>query len=316
MRCAFVVFAAAVLATSPAVAQEYPNKAIHLITGEAGGGNDATARMLAQGLSDRIGQPVVVENHGGNAVIPVQDVVQARPDGYTLLLYGSAVWLLPYLRDKVPYDPVKDLTPVGMFAIAPNVLVVPPNFPASTVPELIALAKAKPGDLNYGTSGIGSANHLAGALLESMTGVRFTHVPYKGTGPALSDLLGERIQMSFPSAASATGYVKSGRLKAIAVTSAQPTELFPGMPTVAATVPGYEAVSYFAVFAPAKTPPAVVNYLNAEIAKLVGDPAFRQRMLKAGAEPVGGTPQQLADSVAADMKRMGKLIKDANIRAE
>jgi tripartite-type tricarboxylate transporter receptor subunit TctC len=318
MRSAIRLLALATLLAyaTAGVAQDYPNKTIHLITGEAGGGNDTTARMLAQALSERMGQSVIVENHGGNGVIPVQTLVQARPDGYTLLLYGGAVWLLPYLKDSVPYDPVKDLAPVAMFATAPNVLVVPPDFPANSMAELLAMAKAKPGDLNYGTSGIGSANHLAGALLENMASVKFTHVPYKGTGPALSDVLGGRIQMSFPSAASATGYVKSGRLKALGVTSAEPTALFPGVQTIAATVPGYEAVSYFAVFAPAKTPPAVINYLNAMIGKIVADPAFKERLFKAGAEGVGGTPQQLADTMAADMKRMGKLIKDANIRTD
>lgn len=308
--------ASAVSATPAASAQDFPNRPIHIITGEAGGGNDATARMLAQALSERIGQSVVVDNHGGNAVIPVQTLTKAPPDGYTLLLYGSAVWLLPYLKEKVPYDPVKDLTPVAMFAMAPNVLVVPPGFPANTLPDLLAMAKAKPGEIYYGTSGVGSANHLAGALLENMSGAKFEHVPYKGTGPALTDVLGGRIQMSFPSAASATSYVKSGRLKALVVTSAQPTALFPGVPTIASTIPGYEAVSYFAVFAPAKTPPAIVAYLNAEINKIVATPGVRERLFGSGVEVVGGTPEQLAQTMAEDMKRMGKLIKEANIRTD
>jgi tripartite-type tricarboxylate transporter receptor subunit TctC len=308
--------AALVATTSVAMAQDFPAKPITIITGAAGGGNDTTTRFLAQALSERVGQPVVVENRGGNAVIPVQALTQSNPDGYTLLLYGAAVWLEPYLRESVPYDPVKDLAPVSLFAISPNVLVTSPDFSATSLEGLLAMAKANPGGLSYGTSGVGSANHLAGALLELLANVKLKHVPYKGTAPAIVDVLGGRISMSFPSAASATSYVQSGQLKALAVTSAQPTPLFPGVPTVAATVPGYETVSYFAVFAPAKTPKAVISYLSNEISKIAGDPALREQFLKAGSEGVGGTPQQLADTIAADMERMGKVIKAANIKTE
>jgi tripartite-type tricarboxylate transporter receptor subunit TctC len=305
------------MAPNGAHAQAYPAKSVRIVTGAAGGGNDTTARLVANLLTTSLGQNVVVDNRPGIGIIPAQTVAQAAPDGYTLLVYANTVWLLPFLQDRVPYDPVKDLAPVTLAAVLPQLLVTNPALNVRTVKELIALARAKPGELNFSTSGVGSVNHLAGELFKSMAKVNIVHVPYKGTALGTTDLIGGRVQLSFPTAASVAPHVKAGRLTALAITTAAPSVLFPNIPTMsAAGLPGYEAAAMLGMFAPAGTPAPVIERLQHDIARAVAQGETREAFLKAGMEPVGSTPDQLAATMKSDMTRMGRVIRDAGIRAE
>jgi tripartite-type tricarboxylate transporter receptor subunit TctC len=242
-----------VVGTETASAQNYPNKPIRLVTAEAGGGADFLARLIAQGLAAGFGQQVIVDNRGAaSGVVAADTVAKAPPDGYTLLAIGSVLWLTPFLQDSVGYDPVKDFAPVSITARSVNILVVHPSIAATSVKELLAFARSKPGQLNCASGATGSSNHLAAELFRSMSGVDFVRIPYKGSGPALNDLLGGQVQMMFPTSAAGLPHVKSGRLRALAVTSLKPSTLAPGLPTVAESgVPGYESVVMYALLAPA-----------------------------------------------------------------
>lgn len=296
--------------------QTYPNKPIRMVTSAAGGSADFAARLIAQGLTGDLGQQVVVDNRGGSVSTSVGIVAKAPPDGYTLLLYASSLWIAPLLQ-QVPYDPVRDFSPIILAASSPYILVVHPAVPATSVKELIALAKAKMGELNYGSSGLGTANHLAAELFNAMAGVNIVHVPYKGAGPALNALIGGQLQLMFPSAGSVTSHIKSGRLRALGVTSAEPSALAPGLPTVAASgVPGYESLLIMGIFAPAGVPAALIKRLNQEIVKVLQKADVKEKLFNSGVEAVGGSPEQLAVSVKSEMARLGKVIKDAGIRAD
>ncbi len=300
-----------------AAGQSYPNKAVRIVTAEPGGANDFMARVIAQGLTGNWGQQVVVENRGGNVAIAAEFVAKAPPDGYTLLLYGSVIWIAPLLRNDMPYDPVRDLSPITLPVSSPAMLVVHPSLPVKSVKELIALAKARPGELNIATGITGSTSHLAAELFKAMAGVKAVSISYRGNGPAFNALIGGQVHMMFPTAGVATPHRNSGRLRALAVTSAQPSALFPGLPTVAASgVPGYESVSIVGTFAPARTPEAIINRLNQEIVRVLNTTDVKDRFLKVGVETVGSSPEQLAAMVKSDMARMGKLIRDAGIRGE
>lgn len=309
---------AVALLSSAAAAQEYPVRAVRIVTAEAGGSNDIAARVIAQPLAAALGQPFVVENMGqASGAIAAQTVAKAAADGHTLILYGASLWLLPFFRLSVSFDLARDFTPVAWTNRGPNLLAVHPSLPVRSVRELIALARARPGALNYGSSSLGAANHLAAESFKSMAKVDITHVPYKGTAPALNDLLGGHLHLMFPNVPSAQPHVNSGRLRALAITSAQPSPLFPGLPTVAATgLPGYEAVSIYGIFAPARTPPAVVARLNAEINRVLARPEVKERFAGTGVETVGGTPAEFAAVVQAETAKWGRVIRDAGIRPE
>ena len=296
------------------VAQSFPARPVRIVASDVGGGNDFAARLIAQGLTAGLGQQVIVDNRGG--IVGSQTVAKATPDGHTLLLQGSAMWLLPFMRDGVPWDPERDFAPITIATSSPNVIVVHPSVPVQSVKDLIALAKAKPGGINYAVGGLGSTPHLAVELFRSMAGIDMVLVNYKGGGAAFNDLIAGQVQLMIPTAGAASAHIRSGRLKALAVTTAQPSALTLGLPTVAAAVPGYEAVSSFGVFAPAGTPPAVINRLNAEIARVLGRPDVKERFLNAGVETIGSSPQQLAAVVKSEMTRLGKLIRDSGIRAQ
>ena len=299
-----------------AAGQAYPVKPIRIVTAPPGGGSDLVARVLAQGTAGPLGQPVVVENRAAGS-IPGEIVSSAAADGYTLLVAGASHWLLPFLRNKVPYDPVKDFAPITLAVSAPSILVVHPALPVKSVSELIALAKAKPGGLNYASGSTGGANHIGGEQFKAMAGVNIVHVPYKGVGPALNALIGGEVQLSFGGGAAVTPHVKSGRLRALAVTSATPSALFPGLPTVDASgLPGYISVSMFGVFAPAKTPTPAINRLNEEMVRVLKSPDVKERLFNAGLEVVGSSPAQLATALRVEMTTLGKVIKDAHIRDE
>ena len=295
----------------------FPRKPIRLVTAEPGGGVDVVARIIAQGLTTNLGQTIVVENRGAaNGTIAAQIVMKAPADGYTLLMFSGPFWLAPLLRDGVPYDPVRDFEAVSLAAGSPNILTVHPAVTAESVKDLIALARAKPGVLNYAGSGSGSSPHLAAELFKAMAGVSLTYVPYKGAGIALTDLIAGQVQVMFATATSATTHVRSGRLKALAVTSAQPSALFPELLTVAATLPGFETGSLYGLFAPAKTPAAIVNRINSEVLRVLGNTDVKVRLLSAGAEVIGGPPERLGRAVKSEMSRLGKVIKSAGIRGD
>ena len=295
-----------------AAADDFPNKPLRLVTSEGGGGNDVQARIIAQGLAAALGQQVVVDNRP-SGVVPGELVAKAAPNGYTLLFYNNALWIGPLLQ-STPYDPVRDFAPVTLVSRGPNVLVVNPTLPVKSVGELVALAKSKPGGLNYGSSGTGASNHLAAELFKSMAGVDIVRVNYKGAGPALTALIAGELQVMFPTAGSVAPYLSSGRVKALAVTSAEASPLAPGVPTVAATLPGYESIASYGLFAPVGTPRAVIERLREEIVKLVNRSDIKGKFASVGMEIGGGAPDELAAMVKSEMSRMGKVIKDAGIR--
>ena len=302
--------------TCAAHAQSYPTKPLKFVTSEVGGGSDFVARLIASGLASGLGQPIVVDNRAGG-VIPGEVVTRAPADGYTLLVYGGAFWLAPLLQDKMPYDVVRDFTPIILLATSPNILVVNPSMPVRSVSELIALAKRKPGELNYSAAGIASSGNLAAELFNAMAAVNIVRINYKGTGAAVNDLISGQVQLSFANAAAGMMHVRAGRLRAIAVTSAQPTALAPGLPTVTSSgLPGYEAVSILGIFAPARTPAPILNRLNQEMVRVLTSADVKDKLFTAGSEVVASTPEQLAATVTSEMARMGKVLRDAGIREE
>ena len=297
-----------------AAAQTYPVKPIRVVTSETGGGTDYAARVMAQELSASLGQPVIIENRGAG-VYSGEIVSKATPDGYTLLVTGTSFWVGPLFR-RTPYDPIRDFSPVTLLVNSPNVLVVNPAVPVKSVRELIDLARARPGELNYATASTGSLSHLATELFKSMAGINVVRIPYKGTGPGLIDLIGGRVQFSFATSSGVETHIRSGRLRAIAVTSAEPSVLFPGLPPVAATVPGYESGGGTAMLAPPRTPAAIIQRLNREAIAALAKPQVKELFLKRGAEVVGNSPAQFTAVMKAEISRIGKLIKDAGIQTE
>ena len=298
-------------------AQNFPARPLRIVAAEPGGGGDLIARLIAHELTASLGQQVIVENRGGaSGIIAASTVAKASPDGHTLLFYSGFVWTLPLMK-SVPYDPVKDFIPITLTARAPNILVVSPALPVKSVKDLIALAKAKPRELSYASSGSGGTPHLAAELFKSMAGIALVHVPYKGQAQALSDLIGGQIQVMFPNAASAAPHIKPGRVRALAVTTAVPTALAPGLPTVAsAGLPGYESEVLFGAFVPAKTPQAIVERLHREIVNAVRNPDVKEKLFNTGAEAAGTSSSEFSRLIKADMTRLGKVINEAGIRAD
>jgi len=308
------VLAAAALAPATASSQSYPARPIRIVTPPAGAGNDFVARVIAQGLTGSLGQQLVVDNRP--AAVVGELVAKAPADGYTLLAVGSVLWLTPFLQDSVQYDTVKDFSPISVTGMSVNILVVHPSVAANSVADLIALARAKPGQLNFASGGTGSSNHLAGELFKSMAGVDLVRIPYKGSGPAINDLVSGQVHIMFPTTAAGLPHVRSGRLRALGVTSLRPSALAPGLPAVAESgVPGYESVVMYALFAPARTPAPIIKRLHADLVQFLRSAAATERFFNAGIEVVGSTPSELAAAMKSEMTRMGKLIKDARIRA-
>lgn len=309
------LFAALMLLGTGAVSgQPYPSKPIRMVTSEIGGSTDIVARLIANGLTEDMGRRIVVDNR--RDFIAAATVSKAPPDGYTVLVFGTSLWVQPFLRD-VPWDPVRDFTPVTLLVGMPNILVVNNAFPAATVKELIAVAKARPGTYNYGSSITGGTTHLAAELFKAMAGVNIVRIPYKGGGAALTDVMGGQVQMAFATAASVMPHIKSGRVRALAVTSKDPSLLAPGLPTVAAAgVPGYEAMSLYGMFAPVGTPAAIINRLNQDTLRVLGKPDVKERLLNTVGEGMGSTPAEFAARIKLEMAKWGKLIKDAGIRED
>ena len=294
-----------------AAAQSYPSKPIRIVTAEAGGGLDFVARLVAQGLTTSLGHQVIVDNRG---VLAGEIVAKSPPDGYTLLFYGNPIWLAPLLRDNVPYDPVADFAPITWATNSWDILVVHPSLPAKSVAELVALAKARPGMLNYSSGITGAATHLEGELFKSLARVNILRIPYKGNGPALIGLLGGQVDFTFANPGTVASHIKAGRLRALAFTSLQPSQLAPGLPTVAAALPGYESALNLGVFTPTKTPEAIRDRLNAEFVQYLRRTDVKERLFEAGFEVVASGPAQLAEKVKFEMAKWGKLINDAGMK--
>lgn len=317
---ALAVAAGAFAFSGGAGAQDFPNHPVRLVVPFApGGGNDVFARLLAQGLSTAWKQQVIVDNRpgaGGN--IGSEQVAKAPADGYTLLLgHTGTLAINPSLYQKMGYDPQKDLAPIATIASAPLVLVVHPSVNAQSVKDLIALARAQAGQLNFASSGSGTGSHLAGELFNTMAGVKVTHVPYKGTGPAVTDLLGGQVQMMFSVIPTALPYVTARRLKALGVTGARPLASLPGVPTVAASgLPGFESTLSYGVLAPKGAPEPVIREIHAQTAKLLTAAAFKERLAAEGAEPLGGSSADFAALIRAETEKWRKVVQASGARAE
>jgi tripartite-type tricarboxylate transporter receptor subunit TctC len=310
---------ACAIAATDAFAQSYPTKPIRMIVAyPPGGGTDIVGRMVAQKLSENFGQTVVIDNRGGAAGnIGSEIAARSAPDGYTVLMGNVAPNAINVsLYAKLAYDPVRDFAPVSLVASTPNVLVVQPSLAVKTVGDLVALAKAKPGTLNYPSAGLGSSSHLAGELFDSIAAVKMVHIPYKGGGPALTDLLGGQVQLMFATLPAAMPHVKSGKLRAIAVTSAKRSQALPELPTIGETLKGYEASTWYGLLAPAGVPRAVVIALNAQIVKILGVAETQGRLLAQGFEPVGGAPEEFGAYIKSEIAKWARVIKAAGIRAE
>ncbi len=314
--CKFIALVlVALVHVGSVLAQDFPTKPIRFIVPGVGGGGDFVARLVGNGLSGRVGQAVVIENRPVG-IIPGDAVAKAAPDGYTLLVSGSSLWLAAFMQDDVPFDVLRDFAPVTLLVTSPNVLVVTPKLEAKSVKELIALAKAKPGALNYASNSTGSSPHLAAELFKSMAGADIVRINYKNNVQSIADLMSGQVQMMFSTAGAAAPLVKAGKLRALAVTSAKPTELVPDLPTVAATLPGYETESVFGLLAPARTPAPIISRINREVVLVLKTPDVKEKFITSGVEPVGTTPEEFLVRIKGDMNRLGKVIKDANIRAE
>ncbi|MEI7677924.1 MAG: tripartite tricarboxylate transporter substrate-binding protein [Betaproteobacteria bacterium] len=293
-------------------AQAYPTKPVRIVVTGVGSGGDFAARLIAQGVTATLGQALIVDNRGsGN--LPAEIVAKAAPDGYTLCLSAAPLWITPFLR-KTAYDPLRDFAPVTLAISSPNILVVHPALPVKSVRDLIALIRAKPGALNYATSGIGASSFLAAELFKSMLRADMVRVNYKSGGLALTELISGQVQLMFANAGSVATHLQSGRLKALAVTSAKPSALMPGLPTIAAGgLPGYELVSVQGIFAPAGTPEAVITRLNREFIPFLRRADTREKFFAAGVEAIGGTPEELAATLKSEMARLGKVIQATGI---
>jgi len=316
LRCLIPIMSVSAAAFSGAVhAQELSARPVRIVTSAVGGTTDLVARLIAQGLTASLGQQVIVDNRP-TGIIPGEIVVAAPADGYTLLFHGSSLWMMPLLQ-KVPFDPVKDLAPITLASSTPSLVVVHPAVPAKTIKELIALAKAKPGGLNYGSGTSGSSSHLGAELFKYMARVNIVRVPYKGQGPAVLALLGGEVQLSFATSSSVAGHIKSGKLRALAIGTAKPSALAAGLPTVAESgLPGYESASNAGMFAPAKTSARLIALLNREIVQALNKLEVKDLLFRDGTEIVGNSPQEFAASIKAEMASLGKVIKAAGIRTD
>lgn len=297
----------------------FPNRPIRIIVPAAPGGTvDILSRAVSQKLSEGLGQSVVVENKPGASTNLGNDFVARAPaDGYTLLMSGITLSTNSHLYAKLTYDPQKDFAPITLIATSGNVLVVNPALGVSNVRELIALAKTKPGRLHYGTPAVGATGHLAGEMFNAMAGVKLTQVPYKGAAPALTDLIAGQIEMTFDNIPAAIAHIRSGKLKALAVTSATRSAILPDVPTVAESgVPGYDISAWFGLVAPVRTPSEVINKLHAESVKALASKEVRDRFAQLGFEPIGNSPAAFAKLIETDLLRFGKIIRDAGIKGD
>ena len=313
-----ILLAAGLFSQTTALAQ-YPTKPVHVVVPyPVGGAVDAFARVLSQQLSEVWGQQVLVDNRpGASTIIGAEQVAKSPPDGYTLLLTAELTLVtVPHLYEKIPYDPLRDFAPVIALVSATQALVANPSLPVKTVKDLVALAKTKPGQLTYGSFGIGSTGHLNVEVLQAMTGARFNHIPYNGAGPAMNDVIGGHIDFMLAALSIVKGNVQAGKLHMIGVGSEHRSPEFPDVPTISESgVPGYEAKSWFALVAPAGTPPDIIKKINQNVTSVISDRAFAEKYLVAqGLEPILGTSAQFAAFIRAETVKWGKVVKDANAK--
>jgi len=307
MRC--VLFAATAILPAVVSAQGYPSRVVSLVTSQPGGALDFTARNVAPGLASALGQQVIVDNRAGLVMGGL--VAKAVPDGHTLLVQSNALWILA-LMQRAPYHPIRDFIPVTAMTRQFNILVIHPSIPVRSVKELIALAKSRPGDINYASAATGTTSHISAEIFKNMAGVNIRRIPYKGGAQAITDLLAGEVPLMFAPIAPMAPHVKSGRLRALGITSAQSSQLVPGVPPIAtAGLPGYESVSMYGLFAPAKTPAAVVARLHKEVVQVLGQAEVRERFLRSGVEAVGNTPDEFAAFIKADMLRVSAVLKES-----
>ena len=323
MRLALAVSAgflhSAMVFAAPIAAQAYPNKAIRIVVPfPPGGGADMTARPIAQKLSERWGQPVVIDNRGGaSGMIGADIVAKAPPDGYTILVGSSAeVALNVALFPKMPYDPVRDFAPITLALVTPIALVVHPSVPIKSVKEYIAMARAKPGSMTFGSAGAGSIHHFAGEWLKMLTKIDIVHVPYKGMGPAIIDMVGGQIPSGFATLLPALQHMKAGKLRALAVTTQKRAPLLPDAPALAETLPGFDVTQWNAVWAPAATPKDVLDKLSTEIVRIVRSPDYKARMSEQAAEAIGNSRSELAAFQRAEIDKYRKIGQQANIKVD
>ncbi|UFS66861.1 tripartite tricarboxylate transporter substrate binding protein [Paracoccus denitrificans] len=312
-RC-LLLGAAMALGLAGAAAAEYPERPITLVIPfAAGGSTDVVGRIVADRMSQELGQQVIVQNVGGaGGSLGAAQVAKADPDGYTILMATVATHALnPLILKQKPYDPVEDFAPVSLLVLVPNVLAVNPELPVNTVQELIDLSKSEP--LAYASSGNGTPLHLSGELFKAMAGIDLTHIPYKGSGPALTDVLGNQVPIIFDNLPSASGHIASGKLRALGVTTAERAPSFPDVPAIAETLPGYETYTWNALFAPAGTPPEAIEALNKAALTAMADPAVADRMKEFSATIVASTPEELAEHVKAEMAKWEPVVRDANV---
>jgi tripartite-type tricarboxylate transporter receptor subunit TctC len=311
---------ALIAATVGAAAQDYPIRPITLVVPyAAGGGNDAMARIVADKMSKTLGQQIVIENRGGaGGSIATRAGAKAAPDGYTLILGGTGTLAInPALYGNVGYDPRKDFTPVGLIGTSALIVLVHPSLPARSISELIALAKAQPGKLNYASAGSGSGIHLATELFQFMAGIKLTHIPYKGSGPALTDLVGGHVNLYFSSLPPAQGVSREGKVRALAVTGATRSAVFPDVPTVAESgLPGFEAVLHYGIVAPAGTPRPIIDKLNAALREAVASPDTKTRMAADGTEPLISTPEEYATDIDREETKWSKIVRESGAKVE
>jgi tripartite-type tricarboxylate transporter receptor subunit TctC len=301
-----------------AKADTYPSRPVRLIVFyAAGGGNDIIARLMGQWLSERLGQSFVVENRpGGGGNLGTEYVVRAAADGYTLLLSSSANVVNTSLYDTLDFDFARDIAPVASISYEPNIMVVNPSVPAKTVPEFIAYAKANPGTINFASAGIGSSQHMSGEMFKMMAGIDMTHVPFRGTAPALTSLLGGQVQVMFASMPAALPYIRADKLRALGVTIAKRSDVLPDVPSVSEFLPGFDAAVYYGIGAPKNTPPEIVDRLNKEINAGLADPQFKARLVELGSMVLPGSPADFGKFIANETDKWAKVVKFAHIKAE
>jgi len=310
--------AALMAGARPASAEDYPTHTVRLIVGFGpGGAPDILARLIGQWLSERLGQTFVIENRpGASSNLAAQLVIDAPPDGHTLLLASLANAVNASLYDNMAFDFSRDIAPVAGISRDPNVVVVNPSFPARTFPEFITYAKANPGKINMASPGVGTSPHMAGELFKYMTGIDMVHVPYRASPPAITDLLGGQVQVYFSPIAAGIGYVRAGKLRALAVTSAKRTDALPDVPSIAEFVPGYDSGAFYGIGAPAKTPAAIIEKLNREIEAGLADPTLKKRFTDLGSVPFLGSPADFGNLMAAETEKWTKVVKFAGIKPQ
>jgi len=308
-----------IAAAGHSVAQSYPTRTVRVVVpGPPGGGADILSRAVSQKLAETLGQQFVVDNRAGaSGIIGSEIVARAAPDGYTMLMGHSGTHAINLsLRKTLPYHPIKDFTAIMQVANVPNILVVHPSLPARTVKDLIVLARAKPGQMTYASAGTGFSQHLAGVLFADVAGISMLHVPYKGSAPGMTDVIGGNVMMMFPNVTAALPHLTSGRLRALGVTSLKRSDTLPEVPAIAETLPGYEATAWFGFFGPAGLPADLTRQLNAEMVKAVSDPRVRELIRSQGAEIVGNSPEQFLAFVNAEIIKWAKVIKSAGVPQE